>query len=239
MPTQRQTVIDPNLLNQGDNSVLGNFGTGLMNFLQSGSPASAIGNLIRGVASGQATDPYGVAIQNQRAMFQNMVAAGYDPRIAQLALQNPDVMNAVIGQQFPKYEWKNLGDVAAGAFNPYARTAEQAFSPLIVNPKTEKLAPGEVPYQPQGAGPIFPGAGNRPVPSSAPSVPFQRQPLAPPGAAPGSPTAPVQREPLPPPAGAPGPAPLGQGTPVAQGAFPLGPPMTLQEKEAQIEAGKV
>src|SRR5262245_1033374 len=194
MPTQRQTVIDPNLLNQGDNSVLGNFGTGLMNFLQSGSPASAIGNLIRGVASGQATDPYGVAIQNQRAMFQNLVAAGYDPREAQLALQNPDVMNALIAQRYPKYEWKNLGDVAAGAFNPYAQTAQQAFSPLIVNPKTEKLAPGEVPYQPMGAGPIFPGAsGRQGIPTSVPPVPFQRQPLAPPAGMPGS-QAPIQRQ---------------------------------------------
>jgi hypothetical protein len=132
------------------------------------------------------------------------------------------VQKAITAKMFPQYAAHNIGNTV-GKFNP----ATGDFTPQYVAPEFKTVAPGDtgISYQP----PLVGGApGGVPRPG------------------------PVQGGPLPPPPGAQGPTPLGQGAP---GTAPVGrqppapvgqggtqvvvPGMSLQEKEAATERGKL
>ena len=165
--------------------LFGNFGVGAQNFLQSGSPASAIGNLIRGVATGQATDEIGAGQQFQQQVFQTLVANGVEPKRAALAVQNPDVFKAEVAKLNPTFAAHNIGNTP-GSFN--AQTGE--FRPQFTAPEFKTLEPGATGIQFQ---PPLPGQ----APAAAPAPPSG---------------GPIQTTPLAPPPGAPGPMSLGGGT---------------------------
>lgn len=188
--------------------LFGNLGTGAQNFLQSGSPASAVGNLLRGVTTGQATDEIGAGQQFQQQVFQTLVANGVEPKRALLAVQSPEEFKAIIGQLNPTFAAHNIGNTT-GSFNP--QTGQ--FNPQFTAPEFKTLAAGDtgISYQP-------------PLPGQAPTrAPIQASPLAPPAGGAGP-------MPLPPQAAPVGPMTQGGTQTLVQGMSP-------QELAAQRAAG--
>src|SRR5580765_3753526 len=155
--------------------LLGNVGAGAQNFLQSDSPASAIGNLLTGITTGQRTDPIGFGQQMQQQAFQALVANGVEPRRALLALQSPDMLKAVIADLNPQQQ--PLHNVPGG------QTVLQGAKPIFTAPQNMDIAPGNrleqtnpILYGGGGGGiqgsPLAPPAGGAgPIPLPAPAVP--------------------------------------------------------------------
>jgi hypothetical protein len=210
--------------------LFGNLGTGAQNFLQSSSPASAIGNLIRGVATGQATDEIGAGQQLQQQVFQTLLDNGVPRERALLAIQSPEALKAEIGKLNPTYTMHNIGNTV-GSTTPFSPN----FTPQFTAPEFKTAEPGAQVYSYQP-----------PLPGQAPMrAPIQASPLGsppggagpmplPPGGGPGPmPPAPgggIQASPMAPPAGAAGPMQL-PGTQV------LSPGMSPQTLAAQRSAG--
>jgi hypothetical protein len=219
-PSQRRLPIDP------DNPL----GTGLQNFLQSRSPASAIGNLITGLTSGMHTDPVGSSLQMANLTYQGLIDAGVPEVQARLGATNPDVQRAIVARMFPTYTPEKIGNTIGGFSSTTGR-----FRPEYQAPTTEKLAPGESLAISQP--PLFPGggvmAGQPQYPRTQPG-PIQASPLGAPTRAPVS-----QPSPLSPSAGAgPGGANAGPGATGVPGVTVAIPGMSLQEKARQEAAGQ-
>jgi hypothetical protein len=80
----------------------GNIGAGLMGLLNAGSPLQGLGNLISGLATGQRTDPSGMAQQSAQATYQALKTAGVPDGVAQAAALNPEVLKTIAPQLYSK-----------------------------------------------------------------------------------------------------------------------------------------
>lgn len=90
--------------------------------------------------------------QSQRATIAALKARGVPDADIALAASSPDNMKALLSRVWPTYSAHNVGGTG-GAFNP--STGE--FRPVYVDPKIEKVQPGESLYQIGG----HPGASQR------------------------------------------------------------------------------
>jgi hypothetical protein len=191
------------------------FGAAFQNLAHGKTLIGGLADAFQGAATGQRTDPVGMYQQMAGMTYKALLDAGVPEPQARLGATNPDVQKAITAKMFPTYAPQNIGNTT-GSFNP----ATGQFKPQYIAPEFKTFAPGDTPisYQP---------------------------PLA--GAAPGPLGGPVQSAPLPPPPGAQGPVPLGgpppgrqPPTPVGQGGTQvLAPGMSVQEKEAATERGKL
>ncbi len=126
-------------------------GAAFQGFANAGSPMQAIGNLVGGLATGQRSDPMGMALQSQGATMQALVRSGVPPAIAQAAALNPEILKTIAPAYFdtaPKLEkLKN----PLGGEDPYLYRAggnNPTLTPLNTgpggggSPGSTVLAPG-------------------------------------------------------------------------------------------------
>ncbi len=79
---------------------------GFQGFANSQSPMQALGNLVGGLASGQRSDPQGMALAQMQATYQALRAKGVPDADARAAALNPEVLKTVAGNYFdtkPKF----------------------------------------------------------------------------------------------------------------------------------------
>jgi hypothetical protein len=81
-------------------SLLDRLSAGATNFATGGSPIGGVLNSVRGLATGERTDPAGIRQANQRATFNALVGAGVAPQFAQVAALNPDILKTVVAAHF-------------------------------------------------------------------------------------------------------------------------------------------
>jgi hypothetical protein len=81
-------------------SLLDRLSAGATNFATGGSPVGGFLNSVRGLATGERTDPVGIRQANQRATFNALVGAGVAPQFAQVAALNPDILKTVVAAHF-------------------------------------------------------------------------------------------------------------------------------------------
>jgi hypothetical protein len=79
----------------------GNFGAGIQGLLNAGSPLQGLGNLIGGLATGQRTDPSGMAQQSAQATYQALRQI-LPEGLAQAAALNPEVLKTIAPQLYSK-----------------------------------------------------------------------------------------------------------------------------------------
>lgn len=100
--------------------------------------------------------------QAQNATIAALKAKGFSDAEVALAVSSPDAMKAALAKIMPTYSAHNVGGTG-GAFNP----ATGEFKPQFVEPKIEKMQPGESIYQiggpPQGERVATPVAGVQPM----------------------------------------------------------------------------
>jgi hypothetical protein len=81
-------------------SLLDRLLAGATNFATGGSPVGGVLNSVRGLATGERTDPAGIRQANQSATFDALVSAGVAPQFARVAALNPDVLRTVVAAHF-------------------------------------------------------------------------------------------------------------------------------------------
>jgi hypothetical protein len=81
-------------------SLLDRLSAGATNFATGGSPIGGVLNSVRGLATGERTDPAGIRQANQTATFNALVGAGVAPQFAQVAALNPDILKTVVAAHF-------------------------------------------------------------------------------------------------------------------------------------------
>ena len=81
-------------------SLLDRLSAGATNFATGGSPIGGVLNSVRGLATGERTDPVGIRQANQRATFNALVGAGVAPQFAHVAALNPDILKTVVAAHF-------------------------------------------------------------------------------------------------------------------------------------------
>jgi hypothetical protein len=81
-------------------SLLDRLSAGATNFATGGSPIGGVLNSVRGLATGERTDPAGIRQANQMATFNALVGAGVAPQFAQVAALNPDILKTVVAAHF-------------------------------------------------------------------------------------------------------------------------------------------
>lgn len=102
-------------------------GAGFMGFTNSRSPMQAIGNLVSGLATGQRSDPSGMALQQQRATYNALVARGVPQADAMAATLNPDIMK-IVGAKY---------------FDTQAKLQETGTDPLTGQKSFAEYRPGQ------------------------------------------------------------------------------------------------
>ena len=98
-------------------SLLDRLSAGATNFATGGSPIGGVLNSVRGLATGERTDPAGIRQANQTATFNALVGAGVAPQFAQVAALNPDILKTVVAAHFNALSPQKTGtpDIAPGA----------------------------------------------------------------------------------------------------------------------------
>jgi len=81
-------------------SLLDRLLAGATNFATGGSPVGGVLNSVRGLATGERTDPAGIRQANQTATFNALVSAGVAPQFAQVAALNPEILRSVVAAHF-------------------------------------------------------------------------------------------------------------------------------------------
>jgi hypothetical protein len=101
-------------------SLVDRLSAGATNFATGGSPIGGVLNSVRGLATGERTDPAGIRQANQRATFDALVGAGVAPQFAHVAALNPDILKTVVAAHFNALPSQKTGtpDVASGAGGP-------------------------------------------------------------------------------------------------------------------------
>jgi hypothetical protein len=90
-------------------SLLDRLSAGATNFATGGSPIGGVLNSVRGLATGERTDPAGVRQVNQRETFNALVGAGVAPQFAQVAALNPEILKTVVAAHFNARPSQNAG----------------------------------------------------------------------------------------------------------------------------------
>src|SRR5712671_2029420 len=85
---------------QAPPSLLDRLSAGATNFATGGSPIGGVLNSVRGLATGERTDPAGIRQANQTATFNALVGAGIAPQFAQVAALNPEILKTVVAAHF-------------------------------------------------------------------------------------------------------------------------------------------
>jgi hypothetical protein len=98
-------------------SLLDRLSAGATNFATGGSPIAGVLNSVRGLATGERTDPAGIRQANQMATFNALVGAGVAPQFAQVAALNPEILKTVVAAHFNALSPQKTGTpgVAPGA----------------------------------------------------------------------------------------------------------------------------
>jgi hypothetical protein len=98
-------------------SLLDRLSAGATNFATGGSPIGGVLNSVRGLATGERTDPAGIRQANQTATFNALVGAGVAPQFAQVAALNPEILKTVVAAHFNALSPQKTGTpgVAPGA----------------------------------------------------------------------------------------------------------------------------
>jgi hypothetical protein len=98
-------------------SLLDRLSAGATNFATGGSPIGGVLNSVRGLATGERTDPAGIRQANQTATFNALVSAGVAPQFAQVAALNPEILKTVVAAHFNALSPQKTGTpgVAPGA----------------------------------------------------------------------------------------------------------------------------
>lgn len=99
MPTTQQPQ-QPQMQPQPAASAIGDrLSSAFQGFVNSGSPMQAIGNLVGGLATGQRTDPAGVALEDANLTRQALTAQGLTPEMARIVAGNPTLLNSFLQQK--------------------------------------------------------------------------------------------------------------------------------------------
>jgi hypothetical protein len=119
---------------------------------------------IKTLATGEVTNPYALTKHQQLQTYASLIRDfNLSPAQAQLAMQNPKVLEAFIPQIAPKYEFKEKGPYY-GAFDP----ARGNFNIQGVAPEYQKLDQGQIgghvfaPLPSGQSAPLPPGIAQRP-----------------------------------------------------------------------------
>jgi len=89
-PTQGQMQMPPPI-GVGDR-----LSAGLHGFANSGAPLPAISNLISGLMTGQRSDPFGVAMQQQNQTERALRASGFDANLSKVVSRDPSLLRTVL-----------------------------------------------------------------------------------------------------------------------------------------------
>ena len=100
---------------------------GLQNFSHGGALIPAVVNGLTGLATGQRTDPQGIAQQNLRLQFQALIHAGIPQDKALLAVINPEFAKTIIPQAFGPQTVQPLAN--GYVWDPRQGKAVQAYEP--------------------------------------------------------------------------------------------------------------
>jgi hypothetical protein len=136
-PAQEPVAMSPQSSGPDAGGTLGGIGdrlsAGAMGFLNGGALFPAIGNLIQGLATGKRTDPQGMMLDQQQAVFRYLVANGTPAGQAAVIAQNPKAQELFIAQMVqPKQKFQQVGEdmfggkqfglvnETAGTVSPYA-----------------------------------------------------------------------------------------------------------------------
>jgi hypothetical protein len=82
---------------------------GIQGFANSGGILPALANGISGLATGQRSDPVGVAQQAMNVTGRALLAKGVDPQTVQAAISNPELMKTLITQTYGPQTVQSLG----------------------------------------------------------------------------------------------------------------------------------
>jgi hypothetical protein len=73
---------------------------GFQGFVNAGSPMQAIGNLVGGLATGERSDAYGMALNRKNQTIKALVSRGLDPQIAETVGSDPALLRTVVSEMF-------------------------------------------------------------------------------------------------------------------------------------------
>jgi hypothetical protein len=100
---QPQQQLPPALGGNQPGGIANNLMAGFQGLANAGSPIQAIGNLIGGLATGQRTDPAGIAQQNLKAQYDSLVPM-LGPQKALLAVMNPEAGKTLLTEALTNKE---------------------------------------------------------------------------------------------------------------------------------------
>lgn len=126
--------------------VLDRLSAGAGNFTTGGNPLAGIFNSIKGLATGERTDPAGLMQQNVLATYKALVSAGVPPGVAQAAAVNPKVLETIAPQLYSKPTLQETGaDPLSGQKSfSWVQPDKMQTTPAIANgmPVGPNAAPG-------------------------------------------------------------------------------------------------
>jgi hypothetical protein len=101
-------------------SLLDRLFAGATNFATGGSPVGGVLNSVRGLATGERTDPAGIRQANQSSTFNALVGAGVAPQYARVAALNPEILKTIVAAHFNALspQKSDAPGVAPGAGGP-------------------------------------------------------------------------------------------------------------------------
>jgi hypothetical protein len=166
---------------QAPPSLLDRLSAGAANFAAGGSPIGGVLNSVRGLATGERTDPAGIRQANQTATFNALVGAGVAPQFAQVAALNPDILKTVVAAHFKALSPQKTGTPGVA---PGASTVDSPTPQSSVTGRVEVEAGGSRPTAEAGQDSGFAGraspavAGGVAVPRPAQAA-LDNQPAGP------------------------------------------------------------